>query len=487
MGNNISQMPRQSARRSDIFALMVLRVGKADGQAEVRCYCIDKKGLMVMHNRDFRNRRPSYFCGRSGVMGAITFSRIARVALALLASLMITASPPSAKASSTSDHLGLSVTPGGILERNGMPYRGVGVNYYDVFLRTLRNPADDSYRDGFRKLAANHIPFVRFAAGGYYASDYRLYLQDKEAYFGRLDNVVHAAEEAKVGLIPSLFWVTYGVPDLVGEPRDQWGNSQSKIRQFMRTYTREVVSRYVHSPAIWGWEFGAEFDLAVDFPDPLRHLPPVNPHLGTPASRGSHDALTSEVFLDALSDFAKTVRAIDGERILLTGNGAPRPAAYHMHKERRYAGDTDQQFSTMLVYDNPGPYSPVCIHASPRTISRYFAARPVSFNELIGICVKAAHSASKSLYLEEFITGNPKAPVASTASRRQTVGEVLAAIQSNNVPLASPWVYDRKLVHDANNLSFEDDTSSILQMIGDFNRKWCPQYNGTASVAGTNR
>jgi len=57
---------------------------------------------------------------------------------------------------------GLTVTRDGTLTRNGTPYRGVGVNYYDAFLRTLMHPSDNSYRDGFRKLAANHIPFVRF-------------------------------------------------------------------------------------------------------------------------------------------------------------------------------------------------------------------------------------------------------------------------------------------------------------------------------------
>src|SRR5947208_2508945 len=62
-------------------------------------------------------------------------------------------------------------------------YHGVGVNYFDAFLRTLRNPGDDSYRDGFRKLGANHIPFARFAACGYYPNDYQLYLKDKQKYF----------------------------------------------------------------------------------------------------------------------------------------------------------------------------------------------------------------------------------------------------------------------------------------------------------------
>ena len=134
---------------------------------------------------------------------------------------------------------GLSVARDGTLLRNGVPYRGVGVNYTDAFLRALRNPGDESYRDDFRKLAANHIPFARITACGFWPSDYQLYLHDKENYFKLLDGVVQAAEESNVGLIADLFWSNTAVPDLVGEPRDQWGNSQSRTRQFMRTYIRE--------------------------------------------------------------------------------------------------------------------------------------------------------------------------------------------------------------------------------------------------------
>jgi hypothetical protein len=391
--------------------------------------------------------------------------------LAILAGAAMTALPDNAQAGSSP---GLSAGRDGTLLRNGVPYRGVGVNYFDAFLRTLRRPADDSYRDGFRKLSANDIPFARFAACGYYASDYQLYLQDKQKYFQLLDGVVKAAEDSHVGLIANLFWVSYGVPDLVGEPRDQWGNPQSKTRQFMRTYTREVVSRYADSPAIWGWEFGNEYNLALDFPDALRHLPPVDSRTGTPARRGPHDVLTTEIFTSALSDFANTVRQIDDHRIILSGNGAPRPSAYHMMTQRRYGGDTEQQFATMLLNHNPGLFNPVCIHAGPAAIGKYFASRQVSYNELIQVCAGAAHSASKSLYVEEFITCRPKIGDCSIGARRATVNEVLAALQANNVPLASVWCYDRKLVHDANSLSFDDDTAPILQMIGDFNRKRSP-------------
>ena len=396
----------------------------------------------------------------------VSSSIITRLLLAFLVSQAITAMPVSSQAASLP---GLSVARDGTLLRNGVPYRGVGVNYTDAFMRPLRHPGDESYRDDFRKLAANHIPFARITACGYGASDYQLYFQDKEKYFKLLDGVVQAAEEANVGLIANLFFVSSTVPDLVGEPRDQWGNAQSKTRQFMRTYAREVVSRYVNSPAIWGWEFGSEYNLSVDMPDAWRNLPPVNPRLGRTRSRSPDDTLTTEIYTSALSDFARTVREIDDHRILLTGNALPRFSAYHMQTGSG-GPDSLEQWATMLLRQNPGPFNPVCIHTSPTSPLPHFAKR---YNELIQTCADAARSASKSLYIEEFVTC-PEKTECSIATRRENVSKVLAVIQANKVPLASVWVYGRKLVHDPLSLSFDDDTAPILQMLGDFNRKWSP-------------
>ena len=49
------------------------------------------------------------------------------------------------------------------------------------------------------------------------------------------------------------------------------------------------------------------------------------------------------------------------------------------------------------------------------------------------------------------------------------MNEVLAVkSEANNVSLASVWVYGRKLLHDPNSLSFDDDMLCFLQMIGGF-------------------
>jgi hypothetical protein len=63
----------------------------------------------------------------------------------------------------------------GELLRDGTPFRGLGVNYYDACVRTLAVPARTNYDAGFQKLAAKGIPFARFSAGGYWPKDWGLY------------------------------------------------------------------------------------------------------------------------------------------------------------------------------------------------------------------------------------------------------------------------------------------------------------------------
>jgi hypothetical protein len=355
--------------------------------------------------------------------------------------------------------LGLRVNAAGVLTRNGAPYRGIGVNYYDAFVRTLRHPQDDSYRAGFSKLGAHKIPFARFAAGGYTANDFQLYLTDKEAYFRLLDGVVQSAEKSKVGLIASLFWSTAAVSHLVGEPRERWADANSKTRQFMRRYVRDVVSCYSGSPAIWGWEFSCELSLPVDLPNPPRD-----------GGRFAERAVPFATFKSAALDFAQVVRSIDSKRILLTANSLPRASAYNNAAGRAMRPDTKQQFATILLRDNPGPYSPICIHTSPASATRYFADRKVSYEELLKTCVDIGRSAGKPVYVEEFVPVPARPRGRGPLSEREYFSRELAAIKSSGAPIASVWVYDRKLAPDRSNLTFDNQRAYMLQMIAASNR-----------------
>ena len=284
---------------------------------------------------------------------------------------------------------GLSVRDG-VLLKDGAPCRAIGVNYFDAFSRTLHDPNDTSYDAGFRTLADNGIPFARFMCTGFWPAEMSLYLEDKAKYFELLDGVVRSAEKHGAGLIPSLFWYLPAVPDLVHEPCDQWGNPDSKTHEFMRTYTREVVTRYLNSPAIWAWEFGNEYNLDADLPNAKEHLPPILPQLGTPATRSDRDILTHEMVRTAFREFAREVRKHDPHRMISTGNSIPRPSAWHQMHEGTWTKDSPEQFAEMLRGDNPDPVDTISVHVYDDAADRLAEA------------LKAAKRAGKPLFVGEF-------------------------------------------------------------------------------------
>ncbi len=358
---------------------------------------------------------------------------------------------------------GLSVRNGQLV-KDGKPYRGIGANYFDLFIRLLEDPGDASYRRGLADLSAAGVPFVRFAAGGFWPKDYDLYLNHKEAYFRRLDRVVREAQRQNVGLIPSLFWYYAAVPDLVGESIDQWGNPQSKTIEFMKRYTREVVTRYKDSTAVWGWELGNEYNLSVDLPNASTHRPKIVPSLKTALTRGARDELTSPAMITACVEFARTVRRYDPDRIILSGHGVPRPSAYHNTLQRSWQRDTAAQFGEILRRDNPDPINTISVHVYATKASEY-PAGAASPDELIGIVQRHAQAAGKPLFLGEF-------GVAADGDRQreaEAFSRYLQAIERHRVPLAAFWVYDFRRQEGQWNVTAGNQRAYMLKLIGDAN------------------
>ncbi len=317
-----------------------------------------------------------------------------------------------------------SVRADGVLVKDGAPYRGIGVNYFDAFARTLKDPNDSSYDAGFRTLAEQGIPFARFMASGFWPAEMKLYRADKEAYFQRLDRVIRSAEEHGVGLIPSLFWYLSTVPDLVGESCDQWGNPASRTHELMRTYTREVVTRYLNSPAVWGWELGNEYNLVADLPNAKEHLPPIVPRLGTPTTRSDRDILTHEMVRTACREFAREVRQYDRQRLICTGHSIPRPSAWHQMHEGTWTKDAPEQFAEMLAGDNPAPADTLSVHIYEDAAERLTEA------------LQIARRCGKPLFVGEF--GVPGAGPEAT----EQFQSLLRLIEESQVPLAALWVFD---------------------------------------------
>src|SRR5690606_41587140 len=90
---------------------------------------------------------------------------------------------------------------------------------------SLLFPYTTLFRSGFAYLQERKIPFIRFALNGYWPNNWDLYLKHPDRFFENLDDFVKAAEHYKIGLIPSFFWHTPTVPDLVADRKSTRLNS----------------------------------------------------------------------------------------------------------------------------------------------------------------------------------------------------------------------------------------------------------------------
>jgi hypothetical protein len=325
---------------------------------------------------------------------------------------------------------GLTVNAQGVLVKDGRPYRGIGVNYFSAFYRHLLDPRDTSYEAGFAALAQARIPFVRLMGGGYWPVEQKLYQQNRAEFFRRFDGVVRAAERHGIGLIPSLFWHVPTVPDLVGEPVNAWGNPGGKTHAYMRAYVQDMVTRYRGSPALWGWEFGNEFNLGADLPNASEWRPPIVPELGTPTSRSEKDEWSYETIRTAFAAFAREVRRYDPDRIVSTGDSLPRPWAWHNWTEKSWTRDTPEQFAAMLIGDNPDPVNVISVHA-------YGGNDYEDVPAAIRAAAAVAARVRKPLFVGEFGAPGP------AAKSEQEFRTLLAAIEQAAVPLAALWNYDQ--------------------------------------------
>lgn len=363
----------------------------------------------------------------------------------------------------------ISVGADGVLMKDGKPYRGIGVNYFDCFSRTLDDPQNLTYQQGFDELARRGIPFVRFMACGFWPADWRPYFKDKEAYFKRLDGVVRAAEERGIGLIPSLSWYYVSIPDLVGEPAGQWGNPESKTIAFMKQYVQEVVSRYVNSPAIWAWELGNEYSLSADLPNAAEHRPPIWPTLGTPTSRSEADDITHDMVVTAMTEFGKAVRAIDKARPITSGNSTPRPAAHHMRIERSWTQDSREEFAENLRAVTPDPLNMASIHLYSLDQER-FGQKDVPYAEILSQSAAAAAKAGKALFVGEFGASDAPEDGGSEKARVNAMA-IIEAIEKSAAPLAALWVFDFGKQETSCNVTANNQRAFLLDAVTDANRR----------------
>ena len=379
-------------------------------------------------------------------MRSIASIHVLVIGCMLAASLMISTQALGA------EKLGLSVNASGVLIKDGKPFRAIGVNYYDAFTRRLTSPANTFYRRGFRDMAARNIRYARFMGCGYGGADLKAYVDDKNNYFTLMDDVIKAAEEYKIGLIPSMFWNLGAVPEMVGEPIAAWGDPQSKCRAFMRQYIDDMVGRYKNSPAIWAWECCNEWTLASDIP----------------GRAGTTDQFSHDNVISAFTEFATRVRQLDPDRLILSGGSIPRSTAWHNSYQNSWVGDTRAQFAEILARDNPDPLNGISVHIYYSECNfSYFTDGKLSVGDFIKDVSAIARSIRKPLFIGEWGVGEVT-PALSADETKAVLGQYIQAIEQGKVPLSAVWNYDGPY-WDGNTITPYNSRAYILDMISQAN------------------
>ena len=360
----------------------------------------------------------------------------------------------------------LEVTEGKF-HRSGKPYCGMGINYFNGFTRLVANPADTTHKQGLATIRTNF--------GGFYPTDWNLYLSDKPRYFELMDQFVNECGRLGIGIIPSLFWTAFAVPDLMKEPVAAWGDPQSKTIAFMKTYTREVVDRYKDHPALWAWEFGNERMLCADLPEPPFTPMWTQVRLGSPEKRVPEDAPKSSQLQTAYRLFAETVREIDPKRPIITGDAVPRSSSLALRRHATWEPfNTIEDFRQTLIEDNPQPVNTLTLHVyGPGGAKHPGHGMPgQDFASCVKVTMQLAQQTGKPLFIGEF-GPDPQSP--DFATRRSEVEAMFAEIVAARVPLSAYWNYDIANPNLTDQAPFDvtpdNQNRYILELIRDANQR----------------
>lgn len=324
-------------------------------------------------------------------------------------------------------------------ESSQLPVRAFGVNCFDLFYgRLFRHGGVRLASVRLRELSMRGIPFVRFSASPFWPREWSAYRDDPARYFGVLDEVVAAAENNGVGLVPSLFWNPASVSDMVDEPVSDWGRADSQTRAFMAEYTDRVVARYRQSSAIWMWEFGNEFNTYANVSNAMKWWPKVDVSQGTPARRSVRDLLTTAGCADAFAHFGKIVRQLDSERRITAGTDIPRYNVSNL-AAGGWGPDSPTQFRAALGQVTPNPLDVVSVHLYPDREGQYFGfGNSSQFSDILREVGKTGRSLGKEVFVGEF--GVPR--MVDRDEEKRQFRRLLDSIVGAQVNWAALWAYD---------------------------------------------
>jgi hypothetical protein len=328
----------------------------------------------------------------------------------------------------------------GVLTLNEEPFYQIGSNCYNLFNSGLfDNYSTNLPFKALEVLDGYDVPVVRFNCGIFEGKDLRYFEGSyREETLNLLKQVAQKAEELHIGLIPSLFWNLRSVPDYLNESLLDWGNPESETRKYMREYTKDVVNALKDYKSVFGWEFTNEgnnlCDLSAEF---------WMSYEGMSREKAEGMLLTSDGFIDAITDFTAEVKKADTHnRMITSGNAILRPTQYFQHVNGTMGGlDTLEEHHAMNLLFHPDGMDVVSEH---NYIFEYaLKEQTLSLYELMKSSVETYRKNGKVYMVGEFgIVPLEVGEKDASGTTYPRIEEMFRTMMSTGVQLSFVWNYD---------------------------------------------
>lgn len=390
--------------------------------------------------------------------------------------------------------LGLQAV-GNKVYRNGQPWRHVGVTHSALFQRelyTFPNMPNPGLGPDLDAIQARGIKLLKVAFGWFdYASWRDYYWNAKPAYWVALTRVLDAMAArdimcvANMGLsLPGLLQLTYLTNGGVTIPPSRIADRTSPAHTIWVDYITEFVTRYKNHPAIGMWTFGNEVSakLGNEYHPSWAIDGTFNSAItfGTKPEGGTYapgDKMGPAIYQEWMQQFVDLVHSLDPHaRVVLSGNPVGNSFAVAQIRNANLTADSyddwdgrpDTASKPWIAYRDQA-CDAICTHTYPLVArtgdSQWYSDGDRTYGQHLGYQKAWADQVGKPLVLAEFGAtryGSEVDPVSSpgamttlgtigsAVTEASLIAEALAAIESNDIPVALCWNWDGQDLVDAN-------------------------------------
>ncbi len=262
---------------------------------------------------------------------------------------------------------------------NGREYRAIGFNKPDLFTSysadeifgqsSENNELKQKTISAIIDAEKNKIAFFRFWATGFWPRDMKLYFENPDIYWKKMDEIFNLCREHNIKLIPSIFWNIDMWPMICEEDRQAILDPNSKTYKSMYKYAYEIVSRYKDDTNVLMWEITNEGFLSADVQMEGRTAPPEGVYLPDNKLRKKtwkkEDSLPAPMLRKFYLEMTKYIKSIDPNHLVTSGDANVRETSQSLREsfpDQVWIVDSLRQNMANLLNSQPEPLDVFSFH-----------------------------------------------------------------------------------------------------------------------------